>query len=397
MKEAPSASLDGLTLFRFAHMWRHASSGGVEGYLWNLNRVLLERNNMRILQMYLVREGESFRIEIEKVGRGELVWIPSIFRTSSGGQLGIARRFCAKFSGRQGFEFAVNHDILLSTLASYQTSLGVFHWISEDSGPVIDYFHAGDIPFVVVHHFQNARLKRRMVRNQISKAVAVAGVTGTDVPDFIRGRFANLSDAVDTEFFCPDKALPLENKVERPMILLPSRVYQEKGHLDAARAMVWLARTGVKVVLAFVGRVENQSFIEKLMQVASDEGLQERVFLVGEVRPEELRDWYAASDLVVLPSYSEGLPRVLLEAQAMERPVVAYAVGGVAEAIQDRETGFLVRVGDFQGLAIRLSELLADEAKRREMGERGRNFIIRNFSLNSLALRHEGFYAKAIS
>lgn len=378
-------------------MWRHASSGGVEGYLSNLNRVLLERNNMQILQMYLERENQPLRIQIEKVGRGELVWIPSILRTGSAAELGIAKRFWARLSGRHGFEYTVNHDMLLSTLASYQPNLAVFHWISEDSEPVINYLHARDIPFVVVHHFQNARLKRRMVRNQISKAVAVAGVTGTDIPDFVRGRFANLSDAVDTEFFCPHKALPLEKKVERPIILLPSRVYQEKGHLDAVRAMVSLARSGVKSVLAFAGRVENQSYLEKLMRVASDEGLQERVLLLGEVRPEELRDWYGASDLVVLPSCSEGLPRVLLEAQAMERPVVAYSVGGVAEAIQDRKTGFLVRVGDVEGLFVRLDELLANEATRREMGERGRTFIVNKFSLNSLALRHEGFYTKVIS
>ena len=83
-KEYQAGILDGITLFRFAHMSRNASSGGVEAYLWSLNRHLLQTNRMRILQMYLVPESWPFDVEIEQVERGELVWIPSLFKSNQG-------------------------------------------------------------------------------------------------------------------------------------------------------------------------------------------------------------------------------------------------------------------------------------------------------------------------
>jgi glycosyltransferase involved in cell wall biosynthesis len=396
-REDPAGILDGLTLFRFSHMWRNESSGGVEAYLRNLNRHLLKRNRMRILQMYLVPESGPFDIEIEQVGRGELVWIPSILKSSSGQQTTKAQRLWARLRGRLDPNFLVCHDILFSSLVRYQPSLAVFHWISEDSRTVLDFLNNKRVPFVVINHFQNTRLKRRLIRSQISKALAIGGVSGIDMPVFVRSRFTNLSDGVDTDFFHPGKAVPLGRKIEGPLILLPSRITAEKGHIDAVRAMGWLAMEEVNAFLAFAGRQESPAFTEKLKRVISKEGVQERVIFAGELRPEELRNWYAASGIVVLPSYTEGLGRVLLEAQAMGRPVVAYAVGGVAEAIGQGETGFLVRRGDVEGLAIRLSELLGDQVKRCKMAERGRKFIVERFSLDSLAIRHEKFYAKTLN
>lgn len=397
IKEAPYGLLDGLTLFRFAHMWRQASSGGVEAYLWNLNRTLLERNAIRILQMYLVRENEPFGIEIEKIGRGELVWIPSILRTNSEEQSGIAKRIWTKLSDRQGGKFAVNHDMLLSTLANYQPTLGVFHWISEDSRTVINYLDTRDVPFVMVHHFHNRKLNEKGLKKQISKALAIAGVSEVDVPVFLRNRFINIADGIDIDFFHPQAALPLDIKLEEAMIFLPARICEEKGHLDAVRALGLLIRSGVKAILAFAGHEGNQDFINKLRLVISEEGVQERVIFVGELQSEDIRNWYAASAIVILPSYEEGLGRVLLEAQAMERPVLVYDVGGVREAFQEGSSGLLVRKGDIGGLARGLQVLLEDKGSRSAMGEKGREFVVGRFSLNLLAIRHERFYANVLN
>jgi len=388
--------LDGITLFRFAHMSRNASSGGVENYLWNLNRHLLQRNRMQILQMYLVAESGPFDLEVEQIGRGEIVWIPSILKINSGKQMTRTRRLWARLRRLYNPQSRVCHHKLLSTLSSYQPNLAVFHWISEDSRIVLHYLNKRRVPFVVVNHFKNARLKRRYIRRQISKALAIGAVSGVDVPSFVRSRFTNLSDGVDTDFFKPEKAIPPERKVKTQLILLPSRITEGKGHLDAIRALGWLARDGFSVVLAFAGRQESPALIENLKRVISEEGVQERVVFAGELGAEELRNWYAASDLVVLPSYAEGLAKVLLEAQAMQRPAVTYEVGGISEAIRHGETGFLVRRGDVKGLAIRFKELLENQDKRYEMGERGRKFVAQQFSLDSLTMRHEEFYAKTL-
>jgi hypothetical protein len=114
IEQTPSGLLDGVTIFRFAHIWRSASSGGVEAYLWNLNRLLLERNKIRILQMYLVPENGPSEVVIEQVGRGELVWIPSTVATISAEQMSYAKRLKARLRGRAVPAFFVDHEILLS-------------------------------------------------------------------------------------------------------------------------------------------------------------------------------------------------------------------------------------------------------------------------------------------
>lgn len=374
-------------------MSRNASSGGVEAYLWNLNRCLLMRNKMRILQMYLAPDSGQFDIEIEQIGRGELIWIPSIFKSNCGQQLNFAQRAWAKVWRFKSHQVNICHDLLLSTLANYQIHLAVFHWISEDSPIVLEYLNKRSIPFVVVNHFLNKRLTRRYIRRQISKARAIGGVSNIDVPGFIGNRFTNLSDGVDTDFFHPEKVVSPERKINGPLILLPSRITEGKGHLDAVKALCLLLSKGVNASLVFAGIMQSPSLMKNLQRIISEEGLQERVIFAGALSPEELRNWYAAATIVILPSYAEGLGKILLEAQAMERPVVAYNVGGVPEAMRNSETGYLVKKGDIEGLASRLKELIEEPDMRREMGQRGRKFVVERFSMESLTIRHEEFYA----
>ena len=81
----------------------------------------------------------------------------------------------------------------------------------------------------------------------------------------------------------------------------------------------------------------------------------------------------------------------------MQKPVLAYDVGGICRALHDGVTGLLVGKGDITALAGRLQDLLQDENVRSTMGRRGREFVIGRFSLEALAARHERFYAKALN
>src|ERR1017187_9959640 len=118
---------------------------------------------------------------------------------------------------------------------------------------------------------------------------------------------------------------------------------------------------------------------------------------LGDLGLEDLRDWYAASSVVALPTYHhEGLPRVIIEAQAMETPVVAYATGGVPDAIVTGTTGLLVPTGDVAGLTKRLCELLSSSELRSSMAARGRQAAEQYFSMGALAERHEAFYLRII-
>jgi glycosyltransferase involved in cell wall biosynthesis len=206
----------------------------------------------------------------------------------------------------------------------------------------------------------------------------------------------NLSDAVDTDFFAPEKALPLRRDA-RPTILLPARVGPGKGHRDLIAAGCILRGAGADFALCFAGAVESESLHQELRWAVVDEGLQGRVRFLGQVSAEEMRDLYAQSSVVVLPSYSEGLPRVLLEAQAMEKPVVAYNCGGTGEALLPDKSGFLLDKGNVEDLASKAGLLLRDEARRLRMGELGRKFVARQFGVPALVERHERFYLSTLS
>ena len=87
---------------------------------------------------------------------------------------------------------------------------------------------------------------------------------------------------------------------------------------------------------------------------------------------------------MVFPSvFREGLPRLLLEAQAAGKPVVAYDVRGSCDAIDDQRTGLLVRAGDVGGFCNAALRLLGDEYMRRRMGAAGQQRVRKEFSLEA--------------
>ncbi|MGY6634430.1 MAG: glycosyltransferase family 4 protein [Alkalilacustris sp.] len=101
-------------------------------------------------------------------------------------------------------------------------------------------------------------------------------------------------------------------------------------------------------------------------------GLADRVRFTGYLSEEEVAAALAQSDLLVLPSFAEGVPVVLMEAMASGLPVVATRVGGVAELVEDGVSGCLVAPGDPEGLATAIDRLLSDPALARRFGAAGR-------------------------
>ncbi len=108
-------------------------------------------------------------------------------------------------------------------------------------------------------------------------------------------------------------------------------------------------------------------------------GLDEAVVFWGRVF--EMGRFYAGLDMRVLTSQREGFGQVLVEAMALGVPVVAAAVGGVPEAIEDGVSGYLVPTGDAAAFAQRMTELASDPALRRRMGEAGRRHVSERFTL----------------
>ena len=101
--------------------------------------------------------------------------------------------------------------------------------------------------------------------------------------------------------------------------------------------------------------------------------------------PDKVREYLTEIDVYALVSGIDMSPLTLQEAQLMRNPVVATNVGGIPELMRNNETGFLVEKGDANGWIEKLSLLINDEQKRKDMGEKGRKFVEENFSWDKIA------------
>ncbi len=106
---------------------------------------------------------------------------------------------------------------------------------------------------------------------------------------------------------------------------------------------------------------------------------------------------YAAMDVFCLPSYREGIGYVLLEAAAMQLPVVATEISGCVDAVVDGRTGTLVPLHDANALAQAIGRYLRDPQLRRQHGRAGREQVLQDFGLQAVWQAARGEYVRLLS
>jgi glycosyltransferase involved in cell wall biosynthesis len=163
-----------------------------------------------------------------------------------------------------------------------------------------------------------------------------------------------------------------------PIILYASRLLQPKGIYELVEAARSLKKRGVPARFLIAGEPDSGNPTSVPAATLEQWRAEGAIELLGHVNP--IDEFLARASIVVLPSYREGMPKILLEASAMGKPVVTTDVPGCREAIIDRETGLLVPVADAKALERALETLLADAALRERMGTAGRRYVEREFS-----------------
>ena len=153
-----------------------------------------------------------------------------------------------------------------------------------------------------------------------------------------------------------------------------------KGVHHLINAFVGLAQEFPPARLVLVGHEENKSYAAQLKEQVKRFGLDERVQFIGVMPQVELALWMRKACVFVLPSVSEGLGRVVVEAMATGTPVIGSHVGGIPEIVEDGSTGFLVPPGDQKALAEKIRWILNNPEEAREMGSRARLFAAHLFS-----------------
>lgn len=173
---------------------------------------------------------------------------------------------------------------------------------------------------------------------------------------------------IDTHAFSVRPSMP-----GRPVVVLPARMLWDKGVGEFVQAAHVLRTEGIDARFVLVGRCDEDN--PAAIEPAQLEQWVEEGVIEYWGHCVDMAGVYVQAALVVLPSYREGLPKVLLEAAACGRAIVATDVPGCRDVVRHDVNGYLVAPRDSGALAIAIKSLLQNHSKRESMGIQGRNLV----------------------
>lgn len=227
--------------------------------------------------------------------------------------------------------------------------------------------------------FQNAEDQERLIQ---------LGITDGERARLIHG------SGVDIEHFKPteDSAGKFHDPVK---LLFPSRLIKEKGIYDVLKAFLALRENGEAIELLIAGDIDdgNRSSLSKedLSALRNDS----QIKLLGHVN--DMRSLYANSDIIILPSWREGLSRSLIEAAAMERAIVTTDVPGCREVIDHGDSGLLIPPKDPRSLELAITLLLQQPDLARRLGKQARQKVFNEFQVSLVNEKTLGQYKELFS
>lgn len=233
------------------------------------------------------------------------------------------------------------------------------------------------------------------------RAIAISQAVATPIPcsDKVAVIYNGLvlddfNPAPDRSEICKEFHLP----PDVPVVGTVGRVRPWKRHDLFVRMAALVNRSLPDAHYAVVGDTvfpAGHDYLGELRALALDLGLIDRVVFPG--FRSDIAQVLATLDVVVHTADAEPFGRVLIEAMAVGRPVVAFANGGVPEIVIDGVTGFLVRPGDIEGMADAVISLLTDPDRRHAMGTAGRRRVEAHFDARQTARAVEAVYEEVLA
>lgn len=264
------------------------------------------------------------------------------------------------------------------------------------------------VPHVITFHGKDATMpaeeamRSRRGRDMLRKKPQLVEHTGAfiAVSDYVRKclieqgypdeKIVVHRNGIDLRFF----AAPLRES-RQATVLFVGRFVEKKGVRYLIEAAAQMQREGVEFELVLIGDGPLQPQLESL---ARDAGV--RCRFPGFLPIEEVRQWLGRASVVAVPSVvasngdSEGLPTILLEAQAMKSPLVATRHSGIPEGVKEGVTAELVDEKDVEGLAAALRSFIESAAKVESFGVAGREFVAENFDIRHQVEGLESIYSR---
>lgn len=257
----------------------------------------------------------------------------------------------------------------------------------------------------IASHWANSSGKvylNRLFLSQINAVVSVSEYTRQDFIDVYRtpeARVICIPNGVDTHQFCAGDRFSMRSQVRQEMgigiedlvLVSVGNLSEEKGHGTVLPIVQELNQTQLADHLLLLG---DGPLSPDLESQARELGIADKVHFLG--RRSDVGRVLAAADIFVLPSKSEGMPAVLIEAGLSGLPSVAFNVGGVVEVIEDQATGLVVPPQDHREMGKKLAALCRDSQLRAKMGEAARRRCLELFSIQKVASQYEALFLQLL-
>ncbi len=212
-------------------------------------------------------------------------------------------------------------------------------------------------------------------------------------------------NGIDTNIFKPDSQKRIETRTSYGfrdddfVMGMAGRLTEEKGQLPLLKFLLSLLRENKNYKILISGDAKTNSgtiYPEQIVAFINENDLDRKIILTGFL--EDMTGFYNAIDLFLLPStWEEPFGRVLIEAMATEKPVIASRVGGVPEVVDHGMTGYLVNPDDVDGWCKCIDKLVNDGRVRNQFGETGRKKVLEKFTLEHMTSQIVSIYSEMIN
>jgi len=275
-----------------------------------------------------------------------------------------------------------------------------YRWRGKFGRPYVVTLH-GSIATSMKAGFIVRTLARLIEEFSIKNADAATFDGSSLLEDFVTstgmdpGKAFYIPNAVDSEQFSPHKGVRYHGGVnpDSTNVVYVGRLVPGKGlfTLLDAFSQAWGEMDRLSLVVVGEG-----PFLSGLKEYLKDRTLRSSVRFLGAVPHDDLPGVYVASSMVVLPSVSEGLSRVLLEAMACEKPVIATGIPANLSLVEDGVNGLIVPVGDTGALAQTILKLAKDKSLQRKLGRAARKTILLEYGVEKRVGRMLDTYKVAL-
>ncbi|HYY90672.1 MAG TPA: glycosyltransferase family 4 protein [Candidatus Dormibacteraeota bacterium] len=347
--------------------------GGAERYAVNLCRAQRKLGHESALMVFAEREGRVEVAGVPTLLAKATRCVPSINTDFDPLPKGL-RRFAIELAG---YEIVHTHSVAsdLSILLSWlrRVMKTRYRLIVTDHG------WSG---FTMSRVF---RISKPMMRfSGFDGLLPVTSSSFSAYANFARV-FGPLYGGVDTDLF------KRVNGERRRDVLFVGRIMRHKNIENIIRALSSIEGTTRLIIIGPTIDREYRSSLEKLA-----EELKVDAIFLGLVSDESLIRYYSSSTVLVLPSSEELFGIVLVEAMACELPVVAHNARGIPDAVDNGNTGYLIRPGDINDLKNRLQSLLNDQHEVIRLGTAGRQMVLAKFTWERVAERALAAYREVL-